>query len=223
MVDAVAGLVRSALVAVLAGAPRVLAGGGGVASRAAVPRASRRGAALVRRRRRAREPGGRPHRRRRAEGAQRPRGGSSDAPGRWTCPARGEGSGFIVDPAGLHPHQPPPGRRPPSASACAWPTSASCTARAGGVRRRHRPRAAQGRGAIDLPTVPLGRLRPPARRRVGLRHRQPARFDHSVTVGVVSSKGRKIFDASFDDYIQTDAAINPGNSRRPAHQRARAR
>jgi serine protease Do len=36
-----------------------------------------------------------------------------------------------------------------------------------------------------------------------------------VTVGVVSSKGRKIFNASFDDYIQTDAAINPGNSGGP--------
>jgi hypothetical protein len=36
-----------------------------------------------------------------------------------------------------------------------------------------------------------------------------------VTAGVVSSKGRKIYDASFDSYIQTDAAINPGNSGGP--------
>ena len=36
-----------------------------------------------------------------------------------------------------------------------------------------------------------------------------------MTVGVVSSKGRKIFNASFDAYIQTDAAINPGNSGGP--------
>jgi serine protease Do len=43
----------------------------------------------------------------------------------------------------------------------------------------------------------------------------PYRFDHSVTVGVVSSLGRKIYDASFDAYIQTDAAINPGNSGGP--------
>jgi serine protease Do len=43
----------------------------------------------------------------------------------------------------------------------------------------------------------------------------PYRFEHSVTVGVVSSKGRKIYDQSFDAYIQTDAAINPGNSGGP--------
>jgi len=43
----------------------------------------------------------------------------------------------------------------------------------------------------------------------------PYRFEHSVTVGVVSSKGRKIYNLSFDSYIQTDAAINPGNSGGP--------
>jgi serine protease Do len=36
-----------------------------------------------------------------------------------------------------------------------------------------------------------------------------------VTVGVVSFIGRKLFDASLDDYIQTDAAINFGNSGGP--------
>jgi serine protease Do len=43
----------------------------------------------------------------------------------------------------------------------------------------------------------------------------PYGFDHSVTAGIVSSKGRKIWDASFDSYLQTDAAINPGNSGGP--------
>ncbi|HEY3884540.1 MAG TPA: trypsin-like peptidase domain-containing protein, partial [Vicinamibacterales bacterium] len=43
----------------------------------------------------------------------------------------------------------------------------------------------------------------------------PLGYVHSVTVGVVSFLGRKLFDASLDDYIQTDAAINFGNSGGP--------
>ncbi len=43
----------------------------------------------------------------------------------------------------------------------------------------------------------------------------PLGYEHSVTVGVVSSLGRKLFDASLDNYIQTDAAINFGNSGGP--------
>jgi serine protease Do len=43
----------------------------------------------------------------------------------------------------------------------------------------------------------------------------PLGYVHSVTVGVVSFVGRKLFDQSLDDYIQTDAAINFGNSGGP--------
>jgi serine protease Do len=43
----------------------------------------------------------------------------------------------------------------------------------------------------------------------------PLGYVHSVTVGVVSFVGRKLFDPSLDDYIQTDAAINFGNSGGP--------
>ncbi len=43
----------------------------------------------------------------------------------------------------------------------------------------------------------------------------PLGYDHSVTVGVISFLGRKLFDASLDNYIQTDAAINFGNSGGP--------
>src|SRR5688572_31901501 len=43
----------------------------------------------------------------------------------------------------------------------------------------------------------------------------PLGYEHSVTVGVVSYIGRKLFDASLDNYIQTDAAINFGNSGGP--------
>jgi len=43
----------------------------------------------------------------------------------------------------------------------------------------------------------------------------PLGYVHSVTVGVVSFLGRKLFDPSLDAYIQTDAAISLGNSGGP--------
>jgi serine protease Do len=43
----------------------------------------------------------------------------------------------------------------------------------------------------------------------------PLAYEHTVTVGVVSFIGRKLFDRSLDRYIQTDAAINFGNSGGP--------
>jgi len=45
----------------------------------------------------------------------------------------------------------------------------------------------------------------------------PLNLDHTVTVGVVSAKGRSIgiIESSFENFIQTDAAINFGNSGGP--------
>ena len=43
----------------------------------------------------------------------------------------------------------------------------------------------------------------------------PLAYEHTVTVGVVSYLGRKLFNSSLDRYIQTDAAINFGNSGGP--------
>jgi serine protease Do len=43
----------------------------------------------------------------------------------------------------------------------------------------------------------------------------PLAYEHTVTAGVVSYLGRKLFDSSLDRYIQTDAAINLGNSGGP--------
>lgn len=70
-------------------------------------------------------------------------------------------------------------------------------------------------GSPSLPAAPLGDSD-------GLRVGEwvcaignPLGYVHSVTVGVVSFMGRKLFDRSLDDYIQTDAAINFGNSGGP--------
>jgi serine protease Do len=43
----------------------------------------------------------------------------------------------------------------------------------------------------------------------------PLAYEHTVTVGVVSFIGRKLFDPTLDNYIQTDAAISFGNSGGP--------
>ncbi len=70
-------------------------------------------------------------------------------------------------------------------------------------------------GATGLPQAPLGNS---DELRVGewvCAIGNPLGYVHSVTVGVVSFIGRKLFDASLDDYIQTDAAINFGNSGGP--------
>ncbi len=69
--------------------------------------------------------------------------------------------------------------------------------------------------ASNLPEAPLGdsdELRPGEWVcAIG----NPLGYVHSVTVGVVSFIGRKLYDQSLDDYIQTDAAINLGNSGGP--------
>jgi serine protease Do len=70
-------------------------------------------------------------------------------------------------------------------------------------------------GSPDLPEAPLGNS---DELRVGewvCAIGNPLGYVHSVTVGVVSFIGRKLFDPSLYDYIQTDAAINFGNSGGP--------
>jgi serine protease Do len=69
--------------------------------------------------------------------------------------------------------------------------------------------------AGDLPVVAIGN---PDDLRVGewvLAIGSPFGFDNSVSVGVVSAKGRSLPDGSVVPFIQTDAAVNPGNSGGP--------
>ena len=81
--------------------------------------------------------------------------------------------------------------------------------------RRSTWRCSRSPAAATLPEAPLGNS---DELRVGewvCAIGNPLGYVHSVTVGVVSFIGRKLFDASLDDYIQTDAAINFGNSGGP--------
>lgn len=69
--------------------------------------------------------------------------------------------------------------------------------------------------AQDLPTVKLGS---PTRTGVGdwvLAIGSPFGFENSVTAGIVSAKSRSLPEEGYVPFIQTDVAVNPGNSGGP--------
>ncbi len=69
--------------------------------------------------------------------------------------------------------------------------------------------------ATNLPTVKLGSS---GSLKVGewvLAIGSPFGFEHSVTAGIVSAKGRSLPSDTYVPFIQTDVAINPGNSGGP--------
>jgi serine protease Do len=69
--------------------------------------------------------------------------------------------------------------------------------------------------AQDLPVVKMGSA---DKLKVGewvLAIGSPFGFDHSVTAGIVSAKGRSLPSDNYVPFIQTDVAINPGNSGGP--------
>jgi len=69
--------------------------------------------------------------------------------------------------------------------------------------------------AHDLPTVRLGSTQALAVGDWVLAIGSPFGFENSVTAGVVSAKGRALPDDSAVPFIQTDVAVNPGNSGGP--------
>jgi serine protease Do len=69
--------------------------------------------------------------------------------------------------------------------------------------------------ATGLPTVRFG---DPAKLKVGewvVAIGSPFGFDNTVTAGIVSAKGRSLPQENFVPFIQTDVAVNPGNSGGP--------
>jgi len=67
----------------------------------------------------------------------------------------------------------------------------------------------------DLPVALLGNSR---RLEVGewiVAIGNPFGLEHTVTAGIVSAKGRRIGAGPYDNFIQTDASVNPGNSGGP--------
>jgi len=69
--------------------------------------------------------------------------------------------------------------------------------------------------AKNLPTVKLG---DPAKSRVGewvVAIGSPFGFENTVTAGIISGTSRSLPEGSYVPFIQTDAAVNPGNSGGP--------
>ena len=69
--------------------------------------------------------------------------------------------------------------------------------------------------AVGLPTVRFG---DPDKLKVGewvVAIGSPFGFDNTVTAGIVSAKGRSLPQENFVPFIQTDVAVNPGNSGGP--------
>ncbi|MFG5777533.1 DegQ family serine endoprotease [Comamonas sp. J-3] len=69
--------------------------------------------------------------------------------------------------------------------------------------------------AKDLPVAKLGDSKAVQQGEWVLAIGSPFGFDNSVTAGVVSAKGRALPDDSAVPFIQTDVAVNPGNSGGP--------
>jgi serine protease Do len=139
--------------------------------------------------------------------------GFGDLPRGPVPPARGEGSGFIVSPDGY------------------ILTNAHVVADAGEVTVRmtdRREYSAKVVGVDDrtdvavlkieadgLPTVHLG---DPDQLKVGewvVAIGSPFGFENSVTAGIVSAKARSLPGDAYTPFIQTDVAVNPGNSGGP--------
>lgn len=127
--------------------------------------------------------------------------------------ARGEGSGFIVSPEGV------------------ILTNAHVVADASDVtvrltdRREYKAKvvgvdartdiAVLKIDGVKLPTVKFG---DPSKLRPGewvVAIGSPFGFDNSVTAGIVSATARSLPDGQYTPFIQTDAAVNPGNSGGP--------
>lgn len=71
---------------------------------------------------------------------------------------------------------------------------------------------------VEARNLPVVRLGDPAQSQVGdwvLAIGSPFGFENSVTAGIVSAKGRSLPGESYVPFIQTDAAVNPGNSGGP--------
>ena len=141
------------------------------------------------------------------------RGGPRGPRGGEDIPMRGQGSGFIVSPDGYI-----------LTNAHVVDNAETVTVRLTD-RREFKAKVVGTDKTSDvavlkiesssLPTVRLGKS---AEANVGewvVAIGSPYGFENTVTAGIVSAKSRSLPDASYTPFIQTDVAVNPGNSGGP--------
>ena len=130
-----------------------------------------------------------------------------------TPPQRGEGSGFIVDANGIiltNAHVVGSG----SEVTVRLTDRREFMAKVVGIDKRTDV-AVLRIAAKGLPTVKLGNPDALLPGQWVLAIGSPFGFDNSVTAGIVSAKARALPDENFTPFIQTDVAVNPGNSGGP--------
>ena len=144
-----------------------------------------------------------------------PPGAFGGAPGRGVqeMPTRGQGSGFIVSPDGLiltNAHV----VRDASEVTVKLTDRREFVAKVLGTDAKTDV-AVLRIAAKGLPVVPLGAARDLKVGEWVLAIGSPFGLENSVSAGVVSAKGRSLPDDSMVPFIQTDVAVNPGNSGGP--------
>ncbi|MBB3176534.1 DegQ family serine endoprotease [Variovorax sp. Sphag1AA] len=147
---------------------------------------------------------------RRFQGQGAPRGKQQQ---QREVPVRGQGSGFIVSPDGII-----------LTNAHVVKDATEVTVKLTD-RREYRAKVLGSDPKTDvavikieaknLPTLSMGKTKDLKVGEWVLAIGSPFGFENTVTAGVVSAKGRTLPDDSYVPFIQTDVAVNPGNSGGP--------
>jgi serine protease Do len=133
------------------------------------------------------------------------------------APARGQGSGFIVDPNGViltNAHVVDKAAEVLVRVSNGSGPEKEYKARVVGVDKRTDIAVLR----IEAKGLPVVRIGDPAQTRTGewvVAIGSPFGFENSVTAGIISAKSRALPDEAYVPFIQTDAAVNPGNSGGP--------
>jgi serine protease Do len=126
----------------------------------------------------------------------------------------GQGSGFIIDPAGYIVTNYHVGGKADQLKVT-LPDGTELPAKLVGGDQRTDLALLKVEAPHPLPAVDFATGAPPRVGDVVIAVGNPFGLSASVTAGIVSARGRDLGAGLYDDFLQTDAAINPGNSGGP--------